>query len=627
MKPIYLFIALVLFPLMALSDPYISDELMGYWEDEEEKYALYFFQYGFAWIDICEEDDFWLSYLPSTANYELITAKYVEDSVLISASSSFFGRKINHSFDIHWKGDSMITVNNSNTEENLLFYRKDPAMHLKTYLNIFGVREIYVGNSFKELDLHKYVQLEKLEEAEQMYLLGMESNFGFQAELKLFARHFNLGHSMYDIEQIYTYPDAYKGNSQYFIIGKNRERDERLAISLSPTANKNQFWLRRHSFSRMEDTDGLGIKVERFENPLTIEDLDPRLFKSYYGLGLFNGVLPDISNSIRVNANGRVELLGDEWKVLHIYSKNFQKNQRENKNPGSYEVYVELENLSTKEYKLISLGYMYGEPRLMMHEGSYPQRYRSFAEVFEDLAYLLLFMLMLMAIGFVLLYRIFFLPRKLKQQLSQVQLEGIKSQLNPHFLFNSISSIQSLMNQGKTEKANTYLNDFSDLLRYHLDEGAEDLVLLSEELSALQHYCQLEQLRSPFQFSIEVDTQLNPEHIELPTQILQIIVENSIKHGLRLVTDPELTIRLQKMDQYLRISIADNGPGIHAQSLKNASLLTKRKTHKGLELIREKIKLLKKKGIKLKMEIKDRKIDLAQSQNGTLVNLDIPLNY
>ncbi|MEL6256953.1 MAG: histidine kinase, partial [Bacteroidota bacterium] len=254
-------------------------------------------------------------------------------------------------------------------------------------------------------------------------------------------------------------------------------------------------------------------------------------------------------------------------------------------------------------------------------------RFESFWSVFgliigQGIIFLVIFLLALL-----IFYRLFLLPRKLKQRLSQVQLEGIKSQLNPHFLFNSISSIQSLMNQGKTEEANTYLNDFSDLLRYHLDEGAEDLVLLSEELAALQHYCQLEQLRSPFQLEIEVDTQLDTQQIEIPNQILQIVVENAIKHGLRFTDTPILNIRLQKLKQLLRISILDNGPGIHNEEHRPSANLTIRKTHKGLELIHEKIKLLKKKGIKLKIDIKDRRLDLQEEENGTRVTLDIPLTY
>lgn len=383
-----------------------------------------------------------------------------------------------------------------------------------------------------------------------------------------------------------------------------------------------QLHIQKYSFAIMNRQLSFISSLKKLSSEgMRMGEVERNFFKTYY-LPVLYDRLHNFNKTARLSPEGSFEILGKSWKVTDMYEGPEELTQNK-----YYSLFVEIEDPVNHSRKIVMIQTLNEETTIAIELGRESYRFESFWSVFGLMIGQAAIFLVIFLLALLIFYRLFLLPRKLKQRLSQVQLEGIKSQLNPHFLFNSISSIQSLMNQGKTEEANTYLNDFSDLLRYHLDEGSEELVLLSEELDALQHYCQLEQLRSPFQFSIEVDTQLAPAQIELPNQILQIIVENAIKHGLRMVENPELNIRLQKMDQYLRISIADNGPGIHTQDLKNGSLLTKRKTHKGLELIREKIKLLKKKGIKLKMEIKDKKMDLNQIESGTLVSLDIPLTY
>ncbi|MEM6804912.1 MAG: histidine kinase, partial [Bacteroidota bacterium] len=454
-------------------------------------------------------------------------------------------------------------------------------------------------------------------------------DFGVVVSFYLLSKQFNLGSEIYEIKKIYTYTKLKEGEPIYVILGKHKRGHKTLAISLIRDTLTENYWFEYFSFDPEFKFGGKArsLRMEKINGDLELSDIETDIFGSYYKADAQNYTLADISSSASINREGEVRLFDKAWKVVRLYSADYKATGNFAQTQEDYEIQMELLDQEEIESRILRLKKREGQFKLISHRGSGTTEYMDSSEIFRFISlYVSLFLLLLSLVLFIS-YRLFVLPRKLKQRLSQVQLAGIKSQLNPHFLFNSMASIQSLMNQGKTQAANTYLNDFSDLLRYHLDAGSEDLVLLSEELSALQHYCQLEQLRSPFKLSLELDTQLEPENIEIPNQILQIILENAIKHGVRNTEDASLEIRIQKFFQYVRISITDNGPGIRSLQELGGAVPTLRKTHKGLELIREKIKLLKKKGLNLKLNIYDRFWDLKEEENGTRVVLDIPMSY
>lgn len=131
----------------------------------------------------------------------------------------------------------------------------------------------------------------------------------------------------------------------------------------------------------------------------------------------------------------------------------------------------------------------------------------------------------LLAIGFHYLYR---RQIKVKQkqelthrQISELELRAICSQMNPHFIFNALSSIQNLINSSANKEAGDYLVNFSRLLRMVLATSEKKLVSLSEEIEQIQLYLKLEQLRFPFSYSFSIDKNIEPELIEIPGLPLQ----------------------------------------------------------------------------------------------------------
>lgn len=149
-----------------------------------------------------------------------------------------------------------------------------------------------------------------------------------------------------------------------------------------------------------------------------------------------------------------------------------------------------------------------------------------------------------------------------RRRIRELELRAIRSQMNPHFIFNALSSIQNLINRSANQEANKYLIDFSRLLRKVLATSEKKLVTLSDEIEQLQLYLKLEQLRFPFSYSLTVNENIQPDTIEIPGMLIQPFVENAVKHGIAPRGTGEIIIRLSLQNQLLIIDITDDGPGL-----------------------------------------------------------------
>ncbi|UTW62068.1 histidine kinase [bacterium SCSIO 12741] len=157
---------------------------------------------------------------------------------------------------------------------------------------------------------------------------------------------------------------------------------------------------------------------------------------------------------------------------------------------------------------------------------------------------------------------------KLKQSVTDLKLEAIKSQMNPHFIFNALNSIQDYILQNEKELANLYLGKFADLVRNTLEMSQEKEITLARELENLSVYIQLEALRfePAFDYELVVDKDIDQNATFLPPLFLQPYVENAIKHGLfHKKGSKQLQIIVEKIQNGIDIHIVDNGIG-HARS-------------------------------------------------------------
>lgn len=166
----------------------------------------------------------------------------------------------------------------------------------------------------------------------------------------------------------------------------------------------------------------------------------------------------------------------------------------------------------------------------------------------------------------------------------QLELKAIYAQLNPHFIFNALSSIQGLINKQDIKGANSYLSDFARLMRDSLNNSNKDQTSLHQEVLTLETYLKLEQLRFGFKYEVNIDKHINAFETELPTLLLQPLVENAIKHGVSgLQEKGVVNITFVKKNNDMVATIADNGAGFIGNS--NTAGF-------GLKLTRDRIKLL-----------------------------------
>ncbi|MCG6188679.1 tetratricopeptide repeat-containing sensor histidine kinase [Maribellus maritimus] len=207
---------------------------------------------------------------------------------------------------------------------------------------------------------------------------------------------------------------------------------------------------------------------------------------------------------------------------------------------------------------------------------------------------------------------------ELKQQL-------LRSQMNPHFLFNALASIQSFMYKNEAKKAARYLGNFASLTRSILENSTAEEITLDEDISTLKNYIELEKmrLREQFSYKIFIGEDLDTEDIKIPPMLIQPFVENAIKHGLKnLDYEGELLLSFNQIENVLAISVKDNGHGIHHNEEKDEE-----KTHRSMSMsiFKDRARILSK---KYQRNIEFKTIDLSEinpEQRGTEVKIHIPI--
>ena len=241
-----------------------------------------------------------------------------------------------------------------------------------------------------------------------------------------------------------------------------------------------------------------------------------------------------------------------------------------------------------------------------------------------------MFLMFLLGISLVSLFfmaRIKTLKRRndLENQLQNAQLLGLKTQMNPHFLFNVLNSIKGFMYENDKKNAILYLDKFSNLVRKILQNSEVDLITLHEEIEMLSGYIELEKmlLEDDFVWELEKDVNIDTS-LMLPTLLIQPFVENAFKHGLRHqkgIKELKISFLLPNPDQ-LQIVIEDNGIGRKKSAEINQKNYVNHQSF-ALKNINNRIALLnQKQQFKIKINIID-KIDAENQAKGTKIILQI----
>ncbi len=204
------------------------------------------------------------------------------------------------------------------------------------------------------------------------------------------------------------------------------------------------------------------------------------------------------------------------------------------------------------------------------------------------------------------------------------ELKGIRAQLNPHFLFNAMGSIQNLVDSARPEEANHYLSQFSTLMRQVLSHSQEEMIPLADEVDLLRNYLELEALRHHFQWEIQIDPRIDIHNTEVPSMMLQPYVENAILHGIAgMGAEGKIFIKIDKLKQQLLLSIEDNGIGIENTLALQAEKITQG-NGLGMKLTQERMeKLGHRYGGDFRIMLHDRMYD-ELAATGTRVEVWIP---
>jgi sensor histidine kinase YesM len=246
-------------------------------------------------------------------------------------------------------------------------------------------------------------------------------------------------------------------------------------------------------------------------------------------------------------------------------------------------------------------------------------------------------LIFLLVLGGIVLIVAFFFRVKFKESqkrnqlhnnLNRLKQEALAQQMNPHFIFNSLGSIQYYINENDIKASNKYLTMFSNLMRMTLNNSHKKNVSIHEEIKALEMYIQLEQLRfsDKFEYRIYIDPAIDTNKYIMPSLMLQPFVENAIWHGImhKSTNDGLIEVRLTKQGLLLEYLIRDNGIGRRKSSEINAQ---KRKSHQSLgsKITESRLQLISSLyGDALSIEYKDLK-DLNKENCGTEVRITLPI--
>jgi ligand-binding sensor domain-containing protein len=297
----------------------------------------------------------------------------------------------------------------------------------------------------------------------------------------------------------------------------------------------------------------------------------------------------------------------DEWQDSEAFEHIFRY---ENLNPGKYQFEVRAKAPGTSWSDVSSYSFEIKPP------------------FWNTIWFKLLILSLLGGVGYII-YRAKLKndlkEERIKTKLASLESQALRAQMNPHFIFNSLNSIKSLILLDRKEEGVTYLTKFSKMVRQILKHSKERYIPLKRELDLLRIYLDMESLRfqQKFDFTIHIDPAVNIYNQMVPPLLIQPYVENSIWHGLlHLEGDAHLNITLYENDGFLYIEIEDNGIGRKASALSKTKESIFEKKSEGMDLSKNRIDLISELA---QVNIEDLESDGQPS--GTRVTIKLPADY
>ncbi len=343
-----------------------------------------------------------------------------------------------------------------------------------------------------------------------------------------------------------------------------------------------------------------------------------------WAAGISNWKFPYRSNNFTFHFNS-INLLNADKDLFSVKLEGFDKSFKEigserkatytNLPPGNYRLMVRVHNLNSQQ----------GQTQCLFE-------FKVQAPYWQTWWFYVFTSLMLIAVLWIVYYT---REQRLKKETlaklenAELEMQALQSQMNPHFVFNVMNSLQRYILERDAHNGVKLLSDFSSMIRQTFSLASKKIITLQEEITYLESYLTLEQERfaHKFQFEITASAELNLTDTMIPSMLIQPMVENAVKHGLSPLedTDGMLTVRFSIKDKAsLQCTIEDNGIGLErslAQKKDNTTHLSK-----ALGITRRRIELLSRssKTAKYSVAMMDRK-KIEPGKTGTIVTIILPI--
>jgi tetratricopeptide (TPR) repeat protein len=274
---------------------------------------------------------------------------------------------------------------------------------------------------------------------------------------------------------------------------------------------------------------------------------------------------------------------------------------------------------TSKKFAMAEMNYEYKKKEALLSE--------KHKREFQLIVFSVLGGILLLVLGWVI-YNRMQVKRQLtlKKELAEYEQKALHLQMNPHFVFNCLSSISSFIVQNGTDSALKYLSKFSKLMRLTLEYSKGSLIPIDKEIESLQNYLELEQLRFDNKFEFEINSTENVEfNVGLPPLLIQPFVENAILHGLVPKNGKgKINVDFDVQNEQLICTITDDGIGLSESKLLKENSVTAHRSM-ALSITKKRLKIMESITSKsAKIEIQELKSD---SQTGTKAILYLPVQY
>lgn len=276
-------------------------------------------------------------------------------------------------------------------------------------------------------------------------------------------------------------------------------------------------------------------------------------------------------------------------------------------------------NLPPGSYKFII---SYQKPDLTWSSPTTLFKFKINVPFWEKLSFIIPFITLILLIIYALIQRFINKAKgkiDIQKKILDLERRALQAQMSPHFIFNALTSIQSLIAQNKNDHAEEFLVTFSRMVRASLNQSSQAFISLQEEIELLNNYMKIEALRfeEVFHSNIQLSSEIVLSDISIPPMIIQPFVENAIEHGIRpLGKKGHLSIEISEIEEgFLEIKIDDDGVG----RKKSEKQQIKGRESKGISLVRDRLALLNKAS---KVQVIDKQDNNVSC--GTLVVVHVP---